>query len=233
MSSDKVSLDVQKRENVGRSVARLREEEIVPAVIYGKDFTPMNVQAPYLEVSRTVREAGTHSPVELIIDNKKQSALIKSVDMDHVKNRISHVSFQAISSDQIVSTEAPVEIVDFDESEAAKAGLEIMQSIDKIEIKSKPADLPEKLVVSALNAKEAADKFIISDIKLPNGVTLAYPDEFELAIASVIDPEIEAAKAEAAEKASEEQEAQAQEEDSEEDTSTEDKPDESATEPKN
>ena len=206
MSSDKISLDVQKRETIGRNVAILRKEEIVPAVVYGKDFTPVNIQAPYLDIARTVREAGTHSPVELMIDGKKQTTLIKSVDIDHVKNRISHVSFQAISSDQIVTTEVPLIVVGFEESEASKAGLESMQSMDSIEVKAKPNDLPEKLEVVATDVKEAGDKLTVSDIKLPKSVVLAYPDESELTITSIIDPEIEAAKAEAAEKAAAEAE---------------------------
>ena len=201
MSSDKICLDVQKREALGKSVAVLRKEEFVPAVVYGKDFTPMNIQAPYLDIARTVREAGTHTPVELSVDGKKQTALIKSVDMDYVKNRINHISFQAISADQIVTTEVPIIVVGFDESEAGKAGLEVMQSIDKLEIKAKPADLPEKLEISAADVKVNGDKLIISDIKLPNGVVLANPDESELTVASIIDPAIEAAKAEAAEAA--------------------------------
>ncbi|MDR3125921.1 MAG: 50S ribosomal protein L25 [Candidatus Nomurabacteria bacterium] len=207
MSSDKISLVVTKRQAVGKAVAELRRQEIVPAVVYGKDFAPLSIQAPYLDVQRTIRAAGTHSPVELTIDGQKQAAIIKAIDIDHVKNRISHISFQAVSADQIVTTEVPIEIVAFDESEAAKAGLEVMQSVEAIEIKAKPADLPEKLEVSAAAAKEHGDKLTVADIQLPAGVTLADSDETELTIASVIDPAIEAAKAEAAEKAAAEAEA--------------------------
>jgi large subunit ribosomal protein L25 len=201
MSSDKISLEVQKREATGKAVVALRQSEIVPAVVYGKDFAPMVVQAPYLDIQRVVRTAGTHSPVELAIDGKKQAVIIKSIDIDHVKNRISHVSFQAISADQIVTTEVPIEIVAFDESAAGKAGLEVMQSMESIEIKAKPADLPDKLTVSAANVAEPGDRLTVADIALPNGVSLADADEGELTIASIIDPAAEAAKAEAAEKA--------------------------------
>jgi large subunit ribosomal protein L25 len=129
--------------------------------------------------------------------------------MDYVKNRISHVSFQAISADQIVTTEVPIEAVAFDESEAGKAGLEVMQSIESIEIKAKPADLPEKLEVDAAGTKEPGDRLTVADIALPSGVSLADADEAELTIASIIDPAAEAAKAEAAAKAAAEAEAAA------------------------
>lgn len=208
MSNDKIVLSVKKREVTGKKVATLRVEEQVPAVVYGKDFEPMNIQANYLDLARAVKAAGTHTPVELDIEGKKQAAIIKSYDMDHVKNQINHISFQAISADEIITTEVPVMIVAFDESEAGKAGFEVMQAIEEISVKAKPADLPDKLEVSAAEAKEHGDKLLISDIKLPENVTLTFPDESELAIASIVDPAIEAAKQEAAEKAAEEAEAE-------------------------
>lgn len=205
MSSEKIILNVKKREVTGKKVAALRADNEVPAVVYGKDFEPQNVQANYLDLTRAVREAGTHTPIELDIDGKKQTVIIKNYDMDYVKNRINHVSFQAVSADQIVTTEVPVVIAAFEESEAGKSGLEIMQAMEEIEIKAKPADLPDKLEINASEMKEHGDKLVISDIKLPEGVALADEDDTELTIASVIDPAIEAAKQEAAEKAEDEQ----------------------------
>ena len=210
MSNDKIVLSVKKREITGKKVASLRNEEQVPAVVYGKDFEPVNIQINYIDLVKVVREAGTHTPIELDIEGKKQTVIIKSYDMDYVRNQINHISFQAISADQIVTTEVPVIVVAFDESEAGKAGLEIMQAIESIEVKAKPADLPEKLEVSASAVREHGDKLVISDVELPADVVLAYPDESDLTIASVIDPAIEAAKQEAADKAAEEAEAERQ-----------------------
>lgn len=208
MSSDKIVLNVKKRELTGKKVANLRAEDQVPAVVYGKDFEPVNVQADYLELAKVIRAAGTHSLVELDIDGKKQTVIIKDYDMDHVKNRINHISFQAVSADQVVTTEVPIIIIAFNESEAGKAGFEIMQAIDEIEIKAKPADLPKQLEVSAVGVKEHGDKLVIADIKLPEGVSLADENDSELTIASVVDPAIEAARQEAAEKAAAEAEAE-------------------------
>ncbi|GHU07209.1 50S ribosomal protein L25 [Alphaproteobacteria bacterium] len=209
MSSDKIQLDVAKREVTGKAVAKLREGGDLPAVIYGKDYAPINVQAPQLAVERAVREAGTHTPVVLKLDGKEQTAIIKTIDIDPVHNRLQHVAFQAVSADQIVTTEVPIIVVALDESEAGKAGLEVMQSIEHIEIKAKPADLPEKLEVSAAGTKEHGDKLTVADIVLPSGVELADEADRELTIATIVDPAIEAAKAEAAEKAAAEAEAAA------------------------
>ena len=209
MSSDKIVLEVQERDVTGKKVAALRREELVPAVIYGADYEPTNIQVPYLAIERVARKAGTHIPIEIDLDGKKQTAIIKSIDMDPVKNQISHVSFQAISADQVVTAEVPIEVIELEESEAGKAGFTVMQAMEEVEIKAKPADLPEKVTVSARDMKEHGDKLTISDIVLPSGVELADEGDKELAVATIIDPAIEAAKQEAAEKAAAEAEAAA------------------------
>jgi large subunit ribosomal protein L25 len=202
MSTDKIQLVVTKREVTGKKVAALRDAEMVPAVIYGKDFTPLNVQAPYLTLTKAIRAAGTHTPVELDIDGQQQTAIVKSIDMDYVNNRVAHVSFQAVSQDQIVTTEVPVVVVDEDESEAKKAGLMLMQSVEELEVKAKPGDLPERLEISARQLKEHGDKLTLADIKLPDGVELTEDDQ-NLTIATVQDPAVIAAANEAADKAAE------------------------------
>jgi large subunit ribosomal protein L25 len=205
MIDNKIVLVVSKREAVGKKVAKLREDEILPAVVYGKDFASTNIQAPYADILKVVKTAGTHSLVELDIDGEKQTAIIKKIDIDPVKNRLSHIDFQVVSADQTVTTEVPVIIIGAEESEAQKTGMEINQVISELEVKAKPSDLPDKLEVSAVNLKIHGDKLTLAEIKLPNGVELTEEDN-NLAIAIVEDPAIALARAEAAEKAAEEAE---------------------------
>ena len=212
MSNDRISLAVEKREISGKKVAQVRDAGLIPAVIYGADFEPVNIQAPYLDFQKVVRTAGTHSPVDIKIgDSKVQTAIIKTIDINPVTNRISHVAFQAVSADQVVTTYVPIIVIDEDESEAKKAGLNIMQFVDELEIKAKPADLPERLEISAKDLKVDGEKLTVADIKLPEGVAFADKDEDfqELTIATVQDPVALAAAAEAAEKAVAEAEAAA------------------------
>ncbi len=206
MKSDRITLNVDKREVSGKKVAQLRKQGIVPAVVYGADFAPESVQAGAVAMNRVVAEAGTHTPVELEIGGKKQTAIIKNVEIDHVRNQIQHVSFQAVSKNEIITTEVPIVIVGEDESEAQKAGLVILQAIEKLEVKAKPGDLPEALEVSAKDLKEHGDKLTVADLTIPSGVELLEEDE-ELTIASVYEP---SALAAANERADEEGEATAE-----------------------
>ena len=209
MSNDRISLAVEKREITGKKVAKVRDDGMIPAVIYGSEFEPTNVQIPYVALTKAIRIVGTHSPIDIKIGEKTQTAIVKTIDVNPRTNRISHIAFQAVSADQVVTTWVPVVVIDEDESEAKKAGLAVMQFVDELEIKAKPADLPKNLEISAKSLKEDGEKLTIGDIKLPEGVVFADPEEVanELTIAIVQDPAAMAAAAEAAEKAAAEAEA--------------------------
>jgi large subunit ribosomal protein L25 len=80
--------------------------------------------------------------------------------------------------------------------------------MEEIDIKAKPSDLPEAIIVDASGMKEAGDAITIADLKLPKGVELADKElDRELAVANIYDPAQEAAEREAeaeADKAAEE-----------------------------
>lgn len=169
---DKISLKLDMRTVQGKKVKKIREDGLIPGVVYGPGVEPMNVQAPYNIVEKVVRGAGKHSPVHLTIDSKKKIAMIKDVDFDPVKSRIRHVSFHAVRQNEPVTAEVPIHLTGEGESEAEKAGLIVLQSLDKIEIKALPLDLPEALEVSILNLKEHGDHVTVGDIKLPENIEL-------------------------------------------------------------
>ena len=103
----------------------------------------------------------------------------------------------------MVEATTPIVIVNFDASEASKIyHFAITQTLEEIDVKAKPADLPEELEIDATNMKEIDDKLTISDIKLPAGVEFADKElEGEQVIASLYDPAAEAAAREAEEAA--------------------------------
>ena len=206
MSEDKLSL--AKRELTGKKVKGLREQGLIPSVVFGGGNDPVLTQSPYNETERVLLNAGYHSPIDLDIDGKKQMALVKVVHLDPVKGTIQNVEFQAISANQIVEATTPIEIVDFEKSDASKAHLTILQVMEEIDVKAKPADLPEAIIVDASGLKTVEDGIVVADLKLPKGVELADKElDPETAIANVYDPAQEAAEREAeaeADKAAEE-----------------------------
>lgn len=186
---DKINLKLDVRQQKGKKVAKLRKDGIVPGVVYGQGFEPILVQSEYGVVDKVVREAGKHTPVNVTIDGKKKITLIKDIDRDPVKSQIRHVSFHAVKADEMVTAEVPIRLIGLGESVAEKAGLIVLQAIEVVMVKAKPADLPEAFEISIADLATHEDKITFADIKLPEGVEYAdVEQDLELVVANVYEP---------------------------------------------
>lgn len=207
-----ISLKLTKREAHGKKVAGLRQSGYIPSVVYGGHDEPVSTQSAVVETDKVVHEAGRHTPVHLTIDGKKRLAIIKSIQIDPVKHRVVHIAFHAIKQNDVITTEVPIVLTGQGESVAEKAGLIILQAIESIEIKAKPAHLPESIEVSIVDLATDEDKITLHDITLPEGVEYAdVEQDLDLVIANVYEPAaLEAANEAAAGDATDDTEVEAE-----------------------
>lgn len=191
-------LSLEKREVVGKKLKELRQKGLIPGVLYGTK-EPVMVMSEYVPTEKVLEKAGYHSPIDLTVDGKRQLAIVKDVQLDPVSRQIVNIEFQAISANEMVEATTPVVLVNFEESEASKTyHFEVNQTINELEIKAKPADLPSELEIDAKGLNSVEDKLTLADLQLPTGVELVDKElEMDQVIASLYDPAAEAAAREA------------------------------------
>lgn len=184
-----ISLQIDERTVKGKKVVGLRRVGLVPSVIYGGKADPILGQSALIDITKVVNAAGKHTPVHLVVGGKKKLAIIKTIDKDPVKHLVRHVAFHAIKQNEVITTEVPLALVGQGESGAEKAGLVILQALEKVEIKAKPANLPEALELSIKDLKTDEDKLTLADITLPEGVEFADAEQdLDLVVANVYEP---------------------------------------------
>lgn len=192
-------LDLQKRTEQGHKAKKLREAGLVTSVVYGAG-EPILTSSTYNETDKVVSEAGYHSPIELMIEGQKQLAIVKNVTVNPVNRRILNIEFQAVSANEVVEATTPIKAVDFDKSEASKLHLVLLQVMEEVEVKARPADLPQEVLVDASKLAQVGDKLTLADLQLPGGVELADKElAAETVVANVYDPAAEAEAREAEE----------------------------------
>ncbi len=97
--STEFSIDTEIRTVVGKRVKYLREQGIIPATIYGKNFGPVSVQADWRSFHAAYEKVGRTKPITLNIPgHESQVAIIKDIQRHPVSRNIMHADFQVVEN---------------------------------------------------------------------------------------------------------------------------------------
>jgi large subunit ribosomal protein L25 len=200
MTQDTISLDLQSRDVIGKQVRALRRDGIIPAVIHDHGKPSVHVQVDRQLAHKVVLQAGKHHPVHLTVSGKKYTAMIKTIDYEPKKHLLDHLVFNAVSANQTVDAEVPIQ-PQYDEgndsSPAERNGLIIISNMDVVTVKALPTNLPDALYYNAEKLVEAGDHVTIADLTVPKNVELDVEDDTQT-IATVFEPSALAAANDAA-----------------------------------
>lgn len=194
MSTDKISLNLEKREVVRKKLAPLRASGVVPVVVHDHGSPSLHASGQYVAVEKVISSAGKHHPVEISVDKDSRLALIRDIDYDPRKRTIRHVVFQSIKRDQKAQAEIPV-IFDGD-IPAERASLMVIKQLDEIEVEALPNDLPDAIVIDPSTLVEVGDSISVADVVVPKGVTILTDPTYQIAVVEA--PKDQLAEADAA-----------------------------------
>lgn len=181
-----LSLKAEKREIVGSKINNLREQGLLPGVLYGPKIKNINLKLNQKDFEKTYEQAGESSLISLDVDGEKYSVLIYEVSNESIKGNPEHVDFyQPILTEKV---EANVPIIFEGESPAIKdLGGTLVKEIQEILIKALPEKLPREIKVDVSQLKELESEILVKDLNLEEGVeTDKEPEEI---VAIVMPPE--------------------------------------------
>lgn len=197
----KFGADLRDTQGKGAS-RRLRHKGKVPAVLYGGH---QDAQALTLDQQNLLTMVGDErfysSIVQLKIGEKTQEAIVKDVQMHPAKNVVVHVDLQRVIETEKIRIMLPIHF----KNETVSPGVKVQGGVvshmrSDVEVVCLPKDLPEFLVLDLANMNLNETKFL-SDVPLPEGVTIPELQHRNAAVVSIHSPraeEPEAAVAEAA-----------------------------------
>jgi large subunit ribosomal protein L25 len=197
-----VKLKAEPRSSAGRSAVRkLRARGFIPAVIYGGKVKSQSLQVAARDINAMMSQAsGENVLVELEITGEKsnRAALVQEVQHSPVGGEIVHVDFHAISMDQTIQAEVPLEAAGTPVGVKTFGGL-LEQSLRTLSIECLPRDLPDRISVD-VSQLNIGDAIHVRDIQLPSGVIAKVPADLTAfsVVAPVAEEEPAAVEAEAA-----------------------------------
>lgn len=163
------------RDDSGKGASRrLRRTGMVPAVVYGGERKPANIQLEHKFLLRVLDEEAFYTSIlELVVDEKtKQKVVVRDLQRHPFKLQVMHVDFQRILDDQELRLNVPLHFLNEEISEAGKtSGVVISHQMTDVEITCLPKDLPEYIEVDLAELKDG-DIVKLSDLKVPAGVEI-------------------------------------------------------------
>src|SRR3989344_4714727 len=165
-------LKVQERKIKGKKVKTLRQQGLIPAVLYGgneKENLLCSVKSG--ELRKVWHEAGGSSVIEMETLAEKKNVLIQDVTFDPLKGEPLHIDFYAVRMDKLITTAVP--IVFKGESPAVKnLGGVLVKVAHELEIEALPKNLPSEISVDISGLANLNDHFIVGDLDLKEGVKI-------------------------------------------------------------
>jgi len=167
----KIELKAQKREILGKKVARLREDGFLPAVLYGKKVESLSLQIPAKEFEKVFKEAGESTLIYLEVDGNEYPVIIHDVAKDPVDDTIMHADFYKVRLDEKIKSTIPVV---FDGSSPAVEDLNgiLVRNVNELEVEALPQDLPSEISVDISTLKNLNDQVLVRNINLGDKVKL-------------------------------------------------------------
>ena len=180
-------LNAEARTDTGKGASRrLRHAGKVPAIMYGGGKDPESLTLSHNEVMRNLANEAFYSHILTIKSGGSETrAILRDLQRHPSRPVVMHMDLQRINESEKLKTQAPVHILGEENSAAVKAGGLISHDLTEVAIECLPKNLPEYLEID-ISAMEVGDVLHLSDLKVPEGVTLIdLARENDLAVVSI------------------------------------------------
>jgi large subunit ribosomal protein L25 len=170
-----VPLKAYPRTQVRRGgVKKLRGSGRVPAIIYGRQTKPQNLEVSAKEFEDLIHHSVSENMlVDLSVESDaraKRLALVQDIQHHPLDGKVLHVDFHEVAENEKVIVQVPLETT----GEAAgvkNSGGVLEHVLFKLKVRALPKDLPEQIVVDVSHL-ELGKAIHLGEIKAPAGVEL-------------------------------------------------------------
>ena len=202
---ERIQLEAAVRTALGKGKTNgLRQEGLVPAVVYKEGESALSIQVPAKELSRILHtKAGENALISLRFGDESKTGLkghptlatgenvvlIKELQHHPVSHQIVHVDFHQISLTKKITVSVPLSF----KGEAAGVRLSggVLEHLRwELEVECLPTEIPVELPVNIENL-ELGKTLHVKDVPLPEGVRAV--TDLEQPVVACVEPQQEVA----------------------------------------
>lgn len=163
---EKVVIEAQPRQVIGKQVRALRRQGLLPAVIYGPHIAPIPVSLNFHDASLLLPKVSSSQLVEVNVNGQRHTALVRERQRHPLTGNLIHVDFQAVSLTEKLRVNVGLQFVG--EAPAVKVyGAVLAPSLEELEVECLPGDLPNYLEVDLSALEQIGDAIYVRDVPRP------------------------------------------------------------------
>jgi len=166
-----ISLSAKKREVLGKKVETLREEGLIPAVLYGPGSDPIVLTVFKKEFDLAYKEAGESSLLSLVVGEDTTPVLIRDVQRHPLSGNLIHIDFYQPRLDVKIKIMVPLS---FQGEAPAVKDFEgtLLQNMHEVEVSALPQELPSEITVDVSVLKTLEDRVLVENLQVDSKVEM-------------------------------------------------------------
>ena len=185
----RTELKVAPRDVLGKKVKALRRQGVTPANIYGSHVDSQSIQLSTDELRHVLKTAGRNDIIYLRLDgDDPRPTFIRDIQQNPITDAILHVDFLQISLREQVKADVPIHLVGLAPAVDTYQGI-LMHGLDHVSVEALPTEVPSFIEVDVSTLEELNQTLHVSDVPVPDGVTIL--TDVEQVIAKVAPPAVE------------------------------------------
>ncbi len=184
---DELTIQVAKREVLGKKTRFLRREGITPVHVFGHNVKSLALQCDTAALQRVIAHAGTTRLIALKVDGDKhpRSVFIREIQRNEISGQLLHVDFYQIRKTEKIKAEIPLVLVG--EAPAMRLkGRMVDHPLTSLSIECLPDNMPPRIEVDLSSLEEVDQAIHVKDIALGPDITLITdPDQLVVKVSEV------------------------------------------------
>ncbi|MFA5104062.1 MAG: 50S ribosomal protein L25 [Candidatus Margulisiibacteriota bacterium] len=166
---------------------KVRGRGFIPAIVYGQGIEPINIEVDKNKyTSLFTKGTNKNALISLVVKDAKKpltiSVLAHNLQVDFMTDQVIHIDFLKINMQEEIKTKVAIEFIGESEGVKLEGGI-LVHSLRQLEVKCLPGNIPDKITVDVSPLK-IGESIKVSDIILPQGVTVITPKDEPVAIVS-------------------------------------------------
>ncbi len=190
---EKIVLKATKRDVTGKQVKALRRAGELPAVIYGRHVEPIVISLNAHSTELVFAKLTSSTLVTIDVNGQEYAALVREKQRNFIKGNLTHIDFLAVDLTETIRTKVRLTFTGISSAVKDYSAV-LVHRMEAFEVECLPSNLPERVIVDISSLKEIGDSIRVSDIPLPENVTVLEDADEIIIIATIVKEEaVEAA----------------------------------------